>query len=115
MNDEVNKLVPQHLLGVKVSDKEADVVALDLLPPQDDEVLGAAHHEPHELVAEQLLHVVRLLDCYRDPHGVNARLNKNLKNVKLKMKLEMSQIFTLSFSFLDITTGLRSSSGDSWI
>ena len=79
MNDKVNKLVPQHLLGVKVSDKEADVIAFDLLPPQDDKVLGAAHHEPHELVAEQLLHVVRLLDCYRDPHGVDARLNENLK------------------------------------
>ena len=68
MNDKVYKLVPQHLLSVKVSDEEADVVTLDLLPPQDDEVLGAAHHEPHELVAEQLLHVVRLLDCYRDTH-----------------------------------------------
>ena len=79
MNDKVNKLVPQHLLGVKVGDKEADVIAFNLLPPQDDKVLGAAHHEPHELVAEQLLHVVRLLDCYRDPHGVDAWLDENLK------------------------------------
>ena len=85
MNDKVNKLVPQHLLGVKVGDKEADVVALNLLPPQDDEVLRAAHHEPHELVAEQLLHVVGLLDCYRDPHRVNARLNKNLRRIKYEM------------------------------
>ena len=63
MNDKVYKLVPQHLFSVKVGDEEADVIALDLLPPQDDKVLGTAHHEPHELVAEQLLHVVRLLDC----------------------------------------------------
>ena len=63
MNDKVYKLVPQHLFSVKVGDEEANVIALDLLPPQDDKVLGTAHHEPHELVAEQLLHVVRLLDC----------------------------------------------------
>ena len=63
MNDKVYKLVPQHLFSVKVGDEEADVITLDLLPPQDDKVLGTAHHEPHELVAEQLLHVVRLLDC----------------------------------------------------
>ena len=53
----------QHLIRVKVGDEEADVITLDLLPPQDDKVLSTAHHEPHELVAEQLLHVVRLLDC----------------------------------------------------
>ena len=63
MNDKVYKLVPQHLFSVKVGDEEADVITLDLLPPQDDKVLSTAHHEPHELVAEQLLHVVRLLDC----------------------------------------------------
>merc|ERR550534_1732450 len=63
MNDKVDKLVPQHLLGVKVSYEEADVIALNILPPQDDEVFRASHHEPHELVTEQLLHVVRLLDC----------------------------------------------------
>ena len=87
MNDKVNKLVPQHLLRVKVGDKEADVIALDLLPPEDDEVLGAAHHEAHELVAEQLLHIVRLLDCDRDPHRVDARLDQNLREVKTNVKL----------------------------
>ena len=68
VNDKVDKLVPQHLLRVEVGDEEADVVTLDLLPPQDDEVLRSAHHEAHELVAEQLLHVVRLFDCDRDPN-----------------------------------------------
>ena len=68
VDDEVHELVAQHLLGVEVGDQEADVVTLDLLPPQDDEVLRAAHHEAHELVAEQLLHVVRLFDCDRDPN-----------------------------------------------
>ena len=63
MNDKVYKLVPQHLFSVKVGDEEADVITLNLLPPQDDKVLSTAHHEPHELVAEQLLHVIRLLDC----------------------------------------------------
>ena len=68
MNDKVNEFVSQHLLSVEVGDEEADVVTLDLLPPQDDEVLRAAHHEAHELVAEQLLHVIRLLDRDRDPN-----------------------------------------------
>ena len=79
------QLVSQHFLRVEVGDEKADVVALNLLPPQDDEVLRAAHHEPHELVAEQLLHVVRLLDCYRDPHRVNARLDKNLESIKYEV------------------------------
>ena len=101
---------------MKVCDEKADVVALNLLPPQDDKVLRTAHHEPHELVAEQLLHVVCLLDCDRDTHRVDARLNKNLRIFKNQMmENKLLKLFTLSFSFLDMTTGLRSSSGDSWI
>ena len=38
-----------------------DVVALDGLPPQDPKVLGPAHHEPRELAAQHLLHLVSLL------------------------------------------------------
>ena len=64
----------QHLLRVKVGDEEADVVALDLLPPQDHEVLRSPHHEAHELVAKQLLDVIRLFDCDRDPDRVDAGL-----------------------------------------
>ena len=67
VNDKVDKLVPQHLLRVEVGDEEADVVTLDLLPPQDDEVLRPPHHESHELVAEQLLYVVGLLDGNGNP------------------------------------------------
>ena len=67
VNDKVDKLVPQHLLCVEVGDEEADVVTLDLLPPQDDEVLRPPHHESHELVAEQLLYVVGLLDGNGNP------------------------------------------------
>ena len=78
VNDKVDKLVPQHLLCVEVGDEEADVVTLDLLPPQDDEVLRAAHHEAHELVAEQLLHIIRLLDRDRDPDRVDAGLDEDL-------------------------------------
>ena len=64
---ESHQFVSQHFLGVKVSDEEADVVALNLLPPQDDEVLRPPHHESHELVAEQLLYIVGLLDGDGNP------------------------------------------------
>lgn len=37
LNDEVDQLVLQHLLGVEVGDEERDVVALDRLPPQNVE------------------------------------------------------------------------------
>ena len=67
VNNKVDQLVPQHLLRVEVGDEEADVVTLDLLPPQDDEVLRPSHHESHELVAEQLLYVVGLLDGDGNP------------------------------------------------
>ena len=62
MDDKVDKLVSQHLLGVEVSDEKANVVSFDLLPPQDDEVLRPPHHESHELVTQQLLNVISLLD-----------------------------------------------------
>ena len=56
------QLVPEHLLCVEVCDEKADVIVLDLLPPQDDKVLRPPHHESHELVAEKLLYVIGLLD-----------------------------------------------------
>ena len=54
--------MPVHLFGVEVGDEEADVVALDGLPPQDDKALRPPHHEPHELVAQQPLDLVGLRD-----------------------------------------------------
>lgn len=40
VDHEVDELVPVHGLRVEVGDQERDVVALDLLAPQDHEVLG---------------------------------------------------------------------------
>ena len=52
VDNKVHQLVSQHLLGVEVGDEEADVVSLDLLPPEDDKILRPPHHESHELVAQ---------------------------------------------------------------
>ena len=52
VDNKVHQLVSQHLLGVEVGDEEANVVSLDLLPPEDDKVLRPPHHESHELVAQ---------------------------------------------------------------
>ena len=63
-------------------EEKPDVVAFDLLPAQDDKIFGSPHHEPHELVAQQLLDLVGLLD--RDGHadGVDARLDLRKKEMK---------------------------------
>ena len=60
-------------------EERPDVVAFDLLPAQDDKIFGSPHHEPHELVAQQLLDLVGLLD--RDGHAdrVDARLDLRKK------------------------------------
>lgn len=50
---------------------------LDRLPPKDDKILRPPHHEPHELVAEQLLNLVCLLDGNRDPDRVDGRLDEH--------------------------------------
>ena len=62
---------------MKVCDEKADVVALNLLPPQDDEVLCSPHHEAHEHPAEQAVNVVQLLDGDGDPHRIDAGLYQN--------------------------------------
>ena len=59
---------------MEVGDEKADVVALNLLPPEDHEVLGPPHHEPHELVTQQLLDVVGLFDGDRNSDRVDAWL-----------------------------------------
>ena len=68
------QLVSQHFLRVEVRDEEADVVALNLLPPEDDEVLCSPHHETHELVTQKFLDVVSLFDGDRNSNRVNAWL-----------------------------------------
>ena len=62
MNDKVYQLVPQHLLSVEVGDEEADVITFNLLPPENHEILSPPHHEPHELVTQQLLYFISLFD-----------------------------------------------------
>ena len=51
-----------HFLSVEVSDEEAYVVALNLLPSQDDKILGSSHHEAREHLAQQTVDVVQLFD-----------------------------------------------------
>ena len=60
LDDEVDQLVPVHLVRVEVGDEEADVVPLDRLPPQDHKVFRPPHHEAHELVTQQSLDLVGL-------------------------------------------------------
>ena len=71
------QFVFQHLLRIKIRDEEADIITLDLLPPENEEVLGPPHHEAGELVAEKPLDVVCLLDCDGDSHRIDARLYEN--------------------------------------
>lgn len=77
MDDEVHQLVLVHLLRVEVGDEEADVIALHRFPSQDEEVLGSHHHEAHELVAQDLLDLVRLFDGDADPHRVDGALDQD--------------------------------------
>lgn len=77
VDHEIDQLVFVHLLRVEVGDQEADVVALDRFPAQNDKVLGSHHHEPGELVAENFLDFVGLLDGDADPDGVDARLDQD--------------------------------------
>jgi len=59
-----------------VRDEERDRVARARLPPHDDELLGALRQEARELVAEDLLDLVRLLDREGDPYGVDGALDE---------------------------------------
>lgn len=62
MNHKVDQFVLVHGLGVEVCDQEADVVALDGFPSQNDKVLGSHHDEAGELVTQDLLDLVGLLN-----------------------------------------------------
>lgn len=62
VDHKVHQLVLVHGLGVEVGDQEADIVALDWLPSQNNEVLGSHHHEAGELVTQDLLDLVGLLN-----------------------------------------------------
>ena len=113
MDHKVYQLVSQHLLGVEVGDEKANIVTLNFLPSENYEIFCPPHHEPHELVAKQLLDFISLLDSNRNP----VKLIFNYNFIKISQpyltELMLGSIKTLSFSFLDTMTGLRSNSGDS--
>lgn len=77
VNHKIDQLVLVHLLRVKIRNQEANVVALDRFPPQDDKVLRPHHHEPGELVAQDLLDLVGLLDGDADPDRVDRRFDQD--------------------------------------
>mmetsp|Transcript_32657 Transcript_32657/g.71852 ORF Transcript_32657/g.71852 Transcript_32657/m.71852 type:complete len:229 (-) Transcript_32657:115-801(-) len=74
--NKVDQLVLPHLLQVCVGNQEADVVPCHGLPAHDYELLRPLHQEACELVAQDLLDLVRLLDLYRHAHGVYRGLDK---------------------------------------
>lgn len=78
IDDKVHQLVFIHLFCVEVGDEEADVIALNRFPPQDEEVLCSHHHEPHKFMAEDLLNLIGLFDSNADSHGVYRPLDQDL-------------------------------------
>ena len=68
----------EHFLSVKIGDEKADIIALNLLSPQDDKVLGSSHHESHEHLAEQGVDIIQLLNGDGDPDRVDAGLYHDL-------------------------------------
>lgn len=78
MNDKVDQLVLVHLLCVEVGDEEADVVALNWFPPQDEEILRSHHHKAHEFMAQNLFNLICLLDSDADADRVDGALDQNL-------------------------------------
>lgn len=95
LDDEVNKLVLEHLLGVEVCDEEGDVVSLSLcelvtggveqvwstdldgFPSQNEERLGTLCQEASELVDQDMLNLVCLLDSDADADAVDAGLDED--------------------------------------
>lgn len=77
LDDKVDELVLEHLLGVEVGHEERDVVAGDGLAAQDEEALGALLQEARELVHEDVLDLVGLLDLDADAHAVDAGLDEH--------------------------------------
>lgn len=77
LDDEVNKLVLEHLLGVEVCNEEGDVVSLDGFPSQNEERLGTLCQEASELVDQDMLNLVCLLDSDADADAVDAGLDED--------------------------------------
>lgn len=77
LNDEVDKLVLQHLFGVEVCYQEGNVVTRNRFSPQDKERLGSHFQESSKLVDEQVLNLVGLLDLDADADRVDARLDQD--------------------------------------
>mmetsp|Transcript_22210 Transcript_22210/g.62411 ORF Transcript_22210/g.62411 Transcript_22210/m.62411 type:complete len:206 (+) Transcript_22210:23-640(+) len=77
LDDEINQLMLVELLSVEVRDEEANIVAFDGLPPQNDKVLRSLVQEVHELLAQNAVRVVRLFHLNRDTNGVHRRFNVN--------------------------------------
>ena len=75
MNDKVHEFVLVHLFRMEVSDQETDVIALNRLSSEDEEVLSPHHHEPHELLAKDLLNLIRLLNGNGYTNGVYRGLD----------------------------------------
>ena len=77
LDDKVDKLVLQHLLGVEIGDEEGDVVALNGFAAEDEEGLGALGQETGEFMNEDTLDLVGLLDADADTDAVDAGLDEN--------------------------------------
>ena len=75
LDNEVDQLVLQHLLGVEVCNQERDVVALDRLSSQNVEGLCSLRQEACELVDQDVLNLIGLLDLDAYSYAVDARLN----------------------------------------
>lgn len=75
LNDKVDELVLEHFLRVEVGDEERDVVALDGLPPQNEERLGSLSQEPCELMDQNVLNLVCLLDLDAYSYTVDTWLD----------------------------------------
>lgn len=78
LNDEVYQLVLQHLLSIRIRDKEADIESFDGFPPKDDEALGSAHQEPHELLDQDRFDLVGLFYAKTHSHRIYGWFNQTL-------------------------------------
>jgi hypothetical protein len=95
--------VLEHGLGVEVGDQEGDVVALDGLPPEDDEVLGALGQEAHELLAEDGLELVGLLNAdgnsARHQDNQHTKQHTSVSDPTMVSRVACTELFII-FSFL---------------
>ncbi len=65
----------QHALGVKVRNKERDIVALDWFPSQDEKRFGSLRQKSGELMYQDCFNFVCLLDLDAYSHAIDTRLN----------------------------------------